>query len=240
MSIENLVQDYMQRAQPWIDNWGLWAIGAGILGETLLFAGVFIPGFSILVTAGLMSADGRLNPWATLVTALAGGVIGDQTAYLIGRLMGERLLARHRHALAKMRYALTHEGGYILLWYHYVSPLRIVMPYIAGSLRYPRLRWLLFDTLGLALWVAFGFGIGYVAHGPLKRFGDLGYVVVFGAILLMVLFSVWRLVKLLSGRLTAEQIFAEEAEMAGRVLERRGKQPSEPVQEPSGPPERQI
>jgi undecaprenyl-diphosphatase len=220
MSIENLVQDYIERAQPWIDQWGLLAVGFGILAETLLFAGVFIPGFSILVTAGLMSAEGLLNPWATLLTAFAGGFIGDQAAYALGRLMGDRLLARHRGVLAKLRYALTHEGGYILLWYHYVSPLRIVMPYVAGSLFYPRLRWVVLDSIGLALWICFGFGIGFVAMGPLKHFGDLGYYVIFGFIVLMIAFSCWRIIRMLIRKETVAEMFAEEAELAAAQADR--------------------
>ena len=50
--------------------------------------------------------------------------------------------------------------------------LRVVVPYLAGSVGYPLPRWLALDTLGLAGWIAFGFSLGYFAEGPLSRMGD--------------------------------------------------------------------
>jgi membrane protein DedA with SNARE-associated domain len=232
MSIEHLVSDYMHRAEPWIASYGLYAVGLGILGETLLFAGVFIPGFSILVAAGLLAARGDLNPWATILVAILGGIVGDQTAYTLGRLMGDRLLGRHVRAQQRLSYALTHEGGFILLWYHYVSPMRIVMPYLAGSLRYPRGRWLLFDSIGLTLWVFFGFGLGYVAMGPLKRFGDAGYYVIFAAIFGMMLFTIWRLARLLLRKESPADLFAQEVEQAGRAM-KKSPQAEERIEQPA-------
>lgn len=220
MAIDEIAARFMEEAQPIIERWGLLAVGLGILSETLLFVGVFVPGFSLLVTAGMLAKQGALNPWAVYGVALAGGIIGDQTAYVIGRTMGGRLLRRHGKAMHRLRYALTHEGGYILLWYHYVAPLRIVIPYIAGSVNYPRGRWVVFDTIGLALWVGFAFSIGYVAMGPLMRFGNLGYYAVMVAVAAMFVYTGWKIYRLLRYRETPEDMVGEEAELGAGFVAR--------------------
>jgi membrane protein DedA with SNARE-associated domain len=196
MSIPEFVAHAVDKGQPFIEQWGLIAIGCSILCETLFFAGVLLPGFSIVAAAGYLAARGHLNAWAAIGSAMLGGLIGAQLAYLTGRLTGERFLRRRSRVVQRLRQAIQREGAAVILWYHHVSPMRAVLPYLAGSMGYPWQRWLTFDSLGLALWVGFAFGLGFIAQGPLEHLGPAGYYAVMGLVLAMLVFSIWRVTQI--------------------------------------------
>ena len=56
-----------------------------IFAETGLFAGFFLPGDSLLITAGLIAASGSLNIFLVLAILVSGAVLGDATGYFIGK-----------------------------------------------------------------------------------------------------------------------------------------------------------
>jgi len=64
MTILELVPDLLDKlvetGRPWIESYGLWAVLAGLMLETVVFAGLIIPGYGILVAAGYMAAAGLL------------------------------------------------------------------------------------------------------------------------------------------------------------------------------------
>jgi len=220
MSIGAHIVEYAEKFRPYVEHYGPLAVGLGIFGETFLFAGFFVTGFAALICAGFLGSQGSINQWAVLGAAFAGGVLGDQGAYLLGYFLGDRLLRRYERALSRLRRALVQDGGLILLWFHFLGPLRMVMPYIAGSLRFPRGRWLLMDTVGLALWLVFGYALGFFALGPLQRLGDWGYYVIFVILAGVVLYTIWRIVRLLTGADNAGDLIAAEAERAADAAEK--------------------
>src|SRR5512141_1309950 len=65
-----------------------------IFTETGLFFGFFLPGDSLLVTAGIFAAAGHMNLAALLVLGALCAVVGDQVGYLIGRKAGQALYSR--------------------------------------------------------------------------------------------------------------------------------------------------
>jgi membrane protein DedA with SNARE-associated domain len=196
MSIGDFIVSAIEKGQPFIEQWGLLAVGFSILCETLFFAGVLLPGFSIVAAAGFLAARGNINGWAAVGVAMLGGLIGAQLAYMIGRLTGDRFLRRRTKLVLRLRDAIRREGTAVILWYHHVSPMRAVLPYLAGSMGYPWERWLTFDAIGLALWVGFAFGLGYIAHGPMEQMGQAGYYAVMGLVLLMFIFTIWRVTQI--------------------------------------------
>ena len=76
-----------------------WGGIIGITGivflETGLFVGFFLPGDSLLVTAGIIAAAGQLDIVWLLVFPTLAAIIGDQTGYLIGRTAGDALADRY-------------------------------------------------------------------------------------------------------------------------------------------------
>src|SRR3954465_8377633 len=86
----------------WAGYVGLTAI---IFVETGLFFGFFLPGDSLLVTAGILSAAGLLDIRLLLVCAGAAAVIGDQTGFFIGRRAGKALTLRYARFRAQLERA---------------------------------------------------------------------------------------------------------------------------------------
>src|SRR5882672_9629188 len=74
---------------------GIAGITAIVFVETGLFFGFFLPGDSLLVTAGILAAAGRLDIAWLLLFPTAAAIIGDQTGYVIGRTAGSALADRY-------------------------------------------------------------------------------------------------------------------------------------------------
>src|SRR5207253_9837656 len=75
--------------------WGGYVVMVGIVfTETGLLVGFFLPGDSLLVTAGLVAAAGSLNIWWVNVLLIVAAVVGDSVGYAIGVRIGPRLFTR--------------------------------------------------------------------------------------------------------------------------------------------------
>ena len=80
--------------------WGSYPVLFGIVySETGLMVGFFLPGDSLLVTAGILAGQGYLNPWALCGLLIAAAVLGDNTGYWIGRKTGPLLFTRPKSLL---------------------------------------------------------------------------------------------------------------------------------------------
>ncbi|HEX9529783.1 MAG TPA: VTT domain-containing protein [Acidimicrobiales bacterium] len=98
-----------------LDTYGIWGIYAVIFAETGLLIGFFLPGDSLLVTAGLLASTGKpgdvhLNLAALLVGCAVAAVAGAQAGFVIGRRVGPALFRRPDSRIFKQRYVeRTHE-----------------------------------------------------------------------------------------------------------------------------------
>ncbi len=80
--------------------WGGYTVlFAIVFAETGLLIGFFLPGDSLLVTAGLVASAGALNIWWLNVILIVAAVVGDSTGYAIGRRLGPRLFTRQKSLL---------------------------------------------------------------------------------------------------------------------------------------------
>ena len=184
--------DLIRESQPWIDKYGLLAIAVGLFSETLMFTGFIVPGYGILIAAGFLAASGSLPLIPTFIIAVLAAIAGDQVSFSAGRLAGERLMRRKQTTATRIRDGLERQSAAWLLWYHYVPPLRAALPCVAGYIRYPYRRWLLFDTAGVAIWVGVAMAIGYTASGALHGSGGLAAQVINGVIGILVIAFLWR------------------------------------------------
>ncbi|MGC4939861.1 DedA family protein [Kribbella sp. DT2] len=121
---------------------GPWAVLLVMFAETGLLIGFFLPGDSLLFTAGLLTTTGiRLSLPLTLVFAAVGALAGAQVGYLIGRRLGPSLVNRAdrpRLALAaeRARHHLQSYGvGRAVVLARFIPGVRTVMNPLAGALR---------------------------------------------------------------------------------------------------------
>src|SRR5436853_1592532 len=80
---------------------GLTAI---IFAETGLLVGFFLPGDSLLVTAGILASQGHFNVWILALLLSVASILGNAAGYYIGRVGGTRLFRREESRFFKPRY----------------------------------------------------------------------------------------------------------------------------------------
>ena len=132
-----------------------------VFAETGLLAGFFLPGDSLLVTAGLLaSVEGILNIWLLIVLLSLAAIAGDSTGYAIGRQLGPRLFTRensrlfHKNHLLRTQRFYEQYGVKTIILARFIPIVRTFAPTVAGvgTMRYR--TFFVFNVLGGIGWVA--------------------------------------------------------------------------------------
>ena len=127
--------------------------------ETGLFVGFFLPGDSLLITAGIFSAAGDIPLKWLLVPVMLCAILGDQLGYWIGRGMGGTLYRREdslffrRSHLQRAHEFYEKYGGRAVILARFVPIVRTFCPPVAGAAQMPYLRYLVYDIAGGVFWV---------------------------------------------------------------------------------------
>ena len=149
---------------------GLVGLAAIIFAESGLFFGFFLPGDSLLITAGVLSAARpETFPIALVIgVAFVAAVTGDAVGYTFGRRVGRRLYERpdsrffrRSHLLAAEQFYERH-GGKTIVVARFMPFVRTFAPIVAGTAEMHYRRFALYNFTGAFLWV-FGLTLaGYV------------------------------------------------------------------------------
>ncbi|MEU6280937.1 DedA family protein [Streptomyces sp. NPDC047028] len=142
---------------------GVLGVGVVLFAETGLLIGFFLPGDSLLFTAGLLctgSSDSgvHLSLGPLLVAAAVGALAGAQCGFLLGRKAGGALLARSRsarlHEGAKRAEELLEKYGYAkaIVLARFVPVVRTVLNPMAGALEVPARTFTLWQVTGGLVW----------------------------------------------------------------------------------------
>ncbi|MEU3458144.1 VTT domain-containing protein [Micromonospora sp. NPDC006766] len=159
-----------------ISTFGLIGILAVVFAESGLLIGFFLPGDSLLFTAGLLVADGRYvhQPlWLLCLLVAVAAIAGDQVGYLFGRRVGPSLFRRPDSRLFKQEYVeranafFTRYGARSIVLARFVPVVRTFTPIIAGVSRMHYRTFLIFNILGGVLWgvgvTVLGYFLGQIA-----------------------------------------------------------------------------
>jgi len=139
-----------------------------VFTETGLMIGFFLPGDSLLVTAGLFAAKGDLNIVVLNVLLITCAILGDATGYYIGKKLGPALFRREDSFFFKKKHLVaTHEfyekhGGKTIIIARFVPIVRTFAPVVAGMANMPYSRFALFNVVGGIGWVFSMTMIGYL------------------------------------------------------------------------------
>ena len=167
-------------------------------GAPLLFAIVFaeqaglpLPSAPWLLTAGALSASGKLNPAMAIGVTAMGAVMADSLWFYIGRRGGQRVLRpfcrlslARNSCVGRTRGLLARHGLQTLVAAKFLPGLGAVMPPLAGALGMTTGRFLLFDGLGSLFYGSFYIGAGFVFHNQLRQAMALLNQLGFSALLL--------------------------------------------------------
>lgn len=143
---------------------GLFAV---IFAESGLFIGFFLPGDSLLFTAGFLASQGYFNIWVLTAGCFLAAVLGDNFGYAFGRRVGPRIFRRedsvlfHREHLERARRFYERHGGMTLVLARFLPVIRTFAPILAGvgRMRYP--LFFFYNVAGAALWAIGLTALGY-------------------------------------------------------------------------------
>ncbi|SDZ47039.1 membrane-associated protein [Micromonospora pattaloongensis] len=144
-----------------ISTFGLIGILAIIFAESGVLIGLFLPGDSLLFTAGLLVADGRYlhQPlWLVCLLVAVAAIAGDQVGYLFGKRVGPSLFRRPNSRLFKQENVhranafFARYGARSIVLARFVPVVRTFTPVIAGVSRMHYRTFLTYNVLGGILW----------------------------------------------------------------------------------------
>jgi membrane-associated protein len=129
--------------------------------ENGVFFGFFLPGDTLLITAGLFCSTEKLKVpiYLLLLTICFSAILGSLFGYLFGKKMGESLLVKKDTLLFKKKYIITAEvffikyGGMALIMGRFLPIIRTFAPIFAGIVKYDFKKFLTFNVAGAILWV---------------------------------------------------------------------------------------
>jgi membrane-associated protein len=146
-----------------------------VFAETGLLVGFFLPGDSLLFTAGILANQGKLNLAAILIGCFAAAIIGDQVGFTIGQRVGPRLLRRPDSRLFKREYIdrtedfFDRHGAKTIVLARFVPVVRTFAPVVAGIGKMSRKTFLSFNVIGGFIWV---FGVTLAGYALADAIGS--------------------------------------------------------------------
>jgi len=181
-------------------HYGYWAVAAALLLEN---AGVPVPGETVLLLASFLAYSERdlQLPWVIVVATIA-ATLGDNLGFALGYYGGRPLMARYQSlfriqdkTLVRGESLFARFGAATIFFARFVFGMRIIAGPMAGVLRMPWRKFLVYNFLGAAVWVTVISGAGYLfgQHwGRLARDVRRFDVVVAIVALLAMAFLWWR------------------------------------------------
>lgn len=182
--------------------WGGYLVLVAIVFcETGLLVGFFLPGDSLLITAGLVAAAGSLDIWLLNLLLIPAAIIGDSVGYAIGYRAGPRLFTKEQSLLFSRKHLLrTREfyekyGGKTIVLARFIPLLRTFAPVVAGIGQMQYRRFLFYNVFGGVLWVTSLTWAGYLLGTlipDISRYIHLVVLVVIALSMVPVVLELWK------------------------------------------------
>ncbi|CAM5594791.1 DedA family protein [Streptomyces hirsutus] len=174
--MQNLASSPLLDAEALISGFGLLGIMATVFAESGLIVCFFLPGDSLLFTAGLLVANDQFlhQPlWLVMLAIAVAAVLGDQFGYAFGRKVGSALFRRpnsrffkQENAERAQQFMLKH-GPKALVMARFIPVFRTFIPITAGVGRMTYRTFFLFNVIGAVLWsvslTLVGYYLGQIA-----------------------------------------------------------------------------
>ncbi|WP_075832272.1 MULTISPECIES: DedA family protein [unclassified Rhodococcus (in: high G+C Gram-positive bacteria)] len=156
-----------------LSTFGLIGLLGAVFIETGLLFGFFLPGDSLLFTAGVLVAQEQpfVPLWVLLVTIPIVAVVGDQCGYLVGRAAGPAVFDRPGakrlgpDQLARAEAFFEKHGPRTVVLARFVPVIRTITPVMAGTSRMPYRTFLTYNVIGGLAWGVLVPVLGYMLGG---------------------------------------------------------------------------
>jgi len=144
-----------------ITNGGMPVLCLIIFAETGLLIGFFLPGDTLLISAGLLSATNTIQMSFVVmnIALMASAIIGNTVGYYIGKTAGKKLFERPNSKLFKREHLLqTHafyekHGGKTMVFARFVPIMRTFAPVVAGVAEMDYKKFFIYNVIGAVLWI---------------------------------------------------------------------------------------
>jgi membrane-associated protein len=174
--------------------WGGYVVlFAIVFTETGLLIGFFLPGDSLLITAGLVAAAGGLNIWWLNVILIVAAVTGDSVGYAIGVRLGPRLFTRPKSLVFNPRHIertrafYARHGAKTIVIARFVPIVRTFAPVVAGVGQMEYRRFVFYNIAGGVGWVTSMTWAGYALGRAIPNVADYVHVIVVVVVILSVI-----------------------------------------------------
>jgi len=138
---------------------GLLALTVIVFTETGLLVGFFLPGDSLLVTAGIFAAAGDLDLWTLNIVLSLAAILGDTVGYGIGFKTGPMIFTRENSLFFNRKHLITAKefydqyGGFTIFIARFIPILRTFAPVVAGVGNMGYSRFIAYNVFGGIFWV---------------------------------------------------------------------------------------
>jgi len=172
---------------------GYFGLFVVIFAESGLLIGFFLPGDSLLFTAGFLASQGFLNIWVLLAGTFLGAVLGDNFGYTFGRRLGPKIFSKddslffHKDHIEKAKEFYAKYGGKALILARFLPVVRTFTPILAGvgQMRYK--TFFFYNFTGGMIWTigltGLGFFLGNVVPNIDRYLIPIIFVIIFSSML---------------------------------------------------------
>lgn len=184
-----------------IQSGGLLVIVLIVYLESGMMVGFFLPGDTLLLSAGVLAAQGQFPIELTIILIALAAILGDNTGYAIGRAMGKRIFRKKDGIIFRQEYVTKAErfyekhGAKTLLIAHFVPIVRSFAPLVAGVAKMNRLHFIIFDTIGATAWAVSVTLLGYWFGSKIPNLQSYIFPVILVIMVISFAPMIWHIVK---------------------------------------------
>jgi len=154
--IDNLINNILPAVEHF-HAWGYWIAFFAALLETTVGIGLFLPGSTIILFLGALSARGYLDTGDLIWFAVLGAILGDNINYYLGRRYGTKWIEKgfwffKPNHIQKARYFMDAHGAKSIFLGRFIPSVKEVVPFIAGSVKMNKRTFMFWNVLGAVGW----------------------------------------------------------------------------------------
>ncbi len=187
-----------------IQTGGLLVLFIIIFSETGLLVGFFLPGDSLLVTAGALSVSTNNRPayfevWTLIGLLIIAAIIGNQLGWWLGKNFGKRVENKPDGWLFKKKYIeeadihFKENGSLSLVIARFIPIMRTFVPFVAGMAHMPGIKFLKWNVVGAIIWITSLVGIGHFIGQT--EFADSLHKVIILVVVVSFLPLAWKIIR---------------------------------------------
>lgn len=159
-----------------------------VFAECGLFFGFFLPGDSLLFTAGFLSSQGFLSLAPLLIFTMIAAILGENVGYAFGRKVGPMIFTKSESRFFKPAHVtrahefFVHHGNKAIFLARFIPIIRTFVPIVAGVARMPFHSFMMYNVIGGVVWIGSMTLLGYTLGSQIENADHYITPIIFGII----------------------------------------------------------